>query len=381
MLGNDFHFIALMWLTYAISGSPLDLGLVMMFSSLPPLLFGLFMGVYVDLWDRKKLMILCDMLRCFLVLMFPLLYYFDLLRLAHIYLITFLLSSLQVLFESAQGSFVPNLVARPQLVVANSISQMTSQVTNIIGSALAGVLILLIGNINIFYLDSFSFLFSAASLSFITRPGRVAGATLSVSGREVLYRMKEGLRLMVNTELILILTATMAIMNFALGPVNVLFPILSEKILRAGAAGFGFLMSGLSFGMLIGAIVVGKVGTNLSKGKLTYWGVLLMGIFFSLFSLTRNFTLSMGLIAISGFFFAAPKVLGITILQDKIPDEIRGRVLSAQIMLSNLMFPLSMLISGVLAQYVPVPIILLVAGFIMVFNGIYGLSSRVVSTV
>ncbi|GFP18715.1 hypothetical protein HKBW3S03_00220 [Candidatus Hakubella thermalkaliphila] len=106
-----------------------------------------------------------------------------------------------------------------------------------------------------------------------------------------------------------------------------------------------------------------------------------MGIFFSLFSLSRNFALSMGLIAISGFFFAAPKVLGITILQDKIPDKIRGRVLSAQIMLSSLMFPLSMLISGVFAQYVSVPIILLVAGFIMVLNGIYGLSSRVVSTV
>ncbi|GFP22092.1 hypothetical protein HKBW3S06_01319, partial [Candidatus Hakubella thermalkaliphila] len=197
----------------------------------------------------------------------------------------------------------------------------------------------------------------------------------------ILHRMKEGMRHMANTELILILTITMAIMNFALGPVNVLFPILSEKILQAGAAGFGFLMSGLSFGMLIGAIVVGKVGSRLTKGKLTYWGVLLMGIFFSLFSLSRNFALSMGLIAISGFFFAAPKVLGITILQDKIPDEIRGRVLSAQIMLSSLMFPLSMLISGFFAQYVSVSIILLVAGFIMVLNGIYGLSSRVVSTV
>jgi MFS family permease len=122
--------------------------------------------------------------------------------------------------------------------------------------------------------------------------------------------------------------------------------------------------------------MVGRLASRMRKGLLIYSGVILMGLSFALFAHSKNLILSLFLICIVGFFFSAPKVLGISITQDYVPDSIRGRVFSVQLTMANIMFPISMFLSGALAQWIGVSIIFTIAGFIMVLNGLFGMFSK-----
>ena len=375
VLGNDFHFIALLWLVNQLTKSTLSVGLVMTFTFLPPLFFGLFAGVFVDMWNRKITMIICDIIRAILVLLIPILYYSGLLQIWHLCVIVFLISFLNIFHESANNSIIPNLVRPEELVTANSISVVSFQLTNIFGSALAGILIYIIGSVNIFFIDSFSYLFSALmifTIRFIDlqRDIRLEGI------KDILVRVREGLKIIKANKIILTLLIMMAIMNFALGPLNVLTPRLSEEILKAGPRGLGFIMASLSVGMLIGAYIIGKLGKRISVGRFITLGVLFGGIFFSIFAISKDISLSIILVAIFGFLFAAPKVYSISIIQNLVPDSIRGRIFSIQMFLTNIMFPISLLLSGWLGEKIAVSWILFGCGLLMIANGIYGYSVK-----
>ncbi|MCL5985135.1 MAG: MFS transporter [Actinobacteria bacterium] len=373
-LGNDFHFIALMWLVYQLTGSPLKMGLVLTFSYLPPVLFATLMGVYIDIWDRKKVMIFADLSRALFVFLLPLLYFLGVLQLWIIFLITFLVSGLTVIFEASFNSFIPNIVNKHEIIQANSLNQATFQITNIFGSALAGVLIATIGTLNLFFIDSVSYFFSAIFILIIRRSGAVS--SIKKLREKFTFRVREALSFIYTNKVILTITLMMAFMNFALGPLNVLVPVFSEKVLNAGPEGFGFIMSSFSLGLLVGAFLVGKLAPKLKKGFLIYSGVILMGLSFVLFALSKNLALSIILICIVGFFFSAPKVLGISITQDYVPDNIRGRIFSVQLTMANIMFPISMFLSGALAQRVSVNLIFIIAGFIMILNGLFGMFTK-----
>ncbi|MGB3346554.1 MAG: MFS transporter [Candidatus Humimicrobiia bacterium] len=375
VLGNDFHFIALLWLVNQLTKSTLSIGIVVTCTFLPHIFFGLFAGVFVDMWNRKITMIICDIIRAILVLLIPILYYSGLLQIWNICVIVFLISFLNIFHESANRSIIPNLVRPEELVTANSISEVSFQLTNIFGSALAGILISIIGSVNIFFIDSFTYLFSALmifTIRFIAiqRDIRLEGV------KDILARVWEGLKVIKTNSIILTLLIMMAIMNFALGPFNVLTPKLSEEILKAGPRGLGFIMASLSVGMLIGAFLLGRLGKRVPAGKSITLGILIAGLFFSIFALSKNIFNSLILVAMFGFSFAAPKVYAISVIQNSVPDSIRGRIFSIQMLLASIMVPLSLLLSGWLGERVAPSWILFGCGLLMIVNGIYGYSVK-----
>ncbi|GAI37647.1 unnamed protein product, partial [marine sediment metagenome] len=99
VLGNDFHFIALLWLVNQLTKSTLSVGIVMTCTFLPSLFFGLFAGVFVDMWNRKTTMIVCDVIRAILVLLIPILYYSGLLQFWNICVIVFIISFFNIFHE------------------------------------------------------------------------------------------------------------------------------------------------------------------------------------------------------------------------------------------------------------------------------------------
>ena len=375
VLGNDFHFIALLWLVNQLTKSTLSVGIIMTCTVLPHLFFGLFAGVFVDMWNRKTTMIACDIIRAILVLLIPILYYGGLLQFWNICVIVFLISFLNIFHDSANKSIIPNLVRPEELVTANSISEVSFQLTNIFGSALAGILISIIGTVNIFFIDSLSYLLSAFMIFTIKFAGLQMDIRLE-GVKDILARVREGLKVIKTNSIILTILIMMAIMNFALGPFNVLTPKLSEEILKAGSTGFGFIMSAFSVGMLIGAFLVGNLGKRIPVGKSITLSILIAGFFFSIFALSKNIFSSLILVAIFGFLFAVPRVYGISVIQNLVPDSIRGRIFSIQMFLSNIMFPLSFLLSGWLGEKIAVSWILFGCGILMMVNGIYGYSVK-----
>jgi len=135
-------------------------------------------------------------------------------------------------------------------------------------------------------------------------------------------------------------------------------------------------MASLSVGMLIGAFLLGRLGKRVPAGKSITLGILIAGLFFSIFALSKNIFNSLILVAMFGFSFAAPKVYAISVIQNSVPDSIRGRIFSIQMLLASIMVPLSLLLSGWLGERVAPSWILFGCGLLMIVNGIYGYSVK-----
>src|SRR5215212_7658569 len=118
-LGSSFTLFALPLLVFKLTGSPLNLGLIMTFEFLPYLLFGLVLGAWVDRVDRRRLMIAADICRAALIASIPVMAEIGELRTWWVYLVGFLSSTLTICFDGAQFAAIPSLVQTDDLVTAN----------------------------------------------------------------------------------------------------------------------------------------------------------------------------------------------------------------------------------------------------------------------
>src|SRR6185503_11363751 len=132
--GDTFHDLALVWFALQISGQDYwSVGLILFAENAPFLFFGLLGGVASDRWDRKKIMIVSDILRGFVVLLLPLLDILGLLALWHLAVIAFLLTSLRVFFQPALQASVPQVVTEQHVVAANGLLFASYQAASVLG--------------------------------------------------------------------------------------------------------------------------------------------------------------------------------------------------------------------------------------------------------
>src|SRR5579883_1553684 len=166
-LGTAFTQVALPLLIFRLSSSSLALALATAVTFLPPVLFGLFIGVWTDRLDRRSVMIFADSGRAFVIMLLPLLMSLHILTVALIYVVIFLSSFLAMCFETCQFSTVVSLVPSDQLVQANGRLSASFTTATLVGYLLAGVLVLRIELPLLFLLDALSFLLSVGSLLLI----------------------------------------------------------------------------------------------------------------------------------------------------------------------------------------------------------------------
>ncbi|MBX6342416.1 MAG: MFS transporter, partial [Thermomicrobiaceae bacterium] len=137
-LGDRVHRVALATLVYQLTGSLTETGIAFVATALPDLLLGLVAGVYVDRWDRRRTLVLCDLLRVPLVVAIP---FVANVSLALVYLILFVLNSLSVVFRPAKTATIPAVVEADDLNAANALSSVSENVSDIVGYPLAGALL------------------------------------------------------------------------------------------------------------------------------------------------------------------------------------------------------------------------------------------------
>jgi len=159
MLGDWLLFIALPFYIYDLTGSALATGAMFMAETLPILLFGSIGGVFADRWDRKKTMIVADLLRAALLLL--LLAAGSAEWLWAIYLVVFVQSSVGQFFNPAKGALTPQLVDEQQLMPANSLNSVGVEITRLIGAPLGGALMTMMGLSSVVLVDCVSFVVSA----------------------------------------------------------------------------------------------------------------------------------------------------------------------------------------------------------------------------
>ena len=168
-LGDSLTLLSLLILVQQLGGSKLHLAGVVIAATIPALVIGLLSGVYVDRWDRHKIMIWSDMLRALLVLGFVFVRDLDLIWL--LYMLVFAQAGIGTMFKPARSALIAKVVPDDSLLAANSVSHRSRVVFSVLGTALAGLIVGVTGTVwPAFVVDAFTFGLSAL---LITRVGRV----------------------------------------------------------------------------------------------------------------------------------------------------------------------------------------------------------------
>ncbi|MCE7869714.1 MFS transporter [bacterium CPR1] len=346
-LGNQLNYVALAWLVLTTTGSTTLTGGVFLAQILPNALFGWWAGVVVDRFPRRVLMIAVDLLRGLLVLLIPLTG-----QTWIIFPVTFLVSSLSLMFYSAEKSLIPRLVEEDDLTEANAYAEMTAQAASLFGPVLAGLLVAwLTSPVHVLYIDAATFVVSALALAFM-RARPEPGATSPLTPRQLLAEAREGLSYLLRSRFLRLVFLTAMAGNFLAMPFAVLFPVFSERALGAGPQGFGWLMGGVGAGMVLGSLAAAPLARRLRPATVIYAGMGLLGAAFALMSVAPNLPVSVLLAALAGFGVAPGNAVVITLVQRTTPPEMHGRVFSSLFATVGLAAPLGVTLASPLVGLV-----------------------------
>src|SRR5215813_776612 len=163
-VGDGLNKVALLWFVYELTGSALMIAMVGLVQTIPPLVFGPIIGVYLDRLPKKKVMVWVDLIRTMMTFLIPALYGLGVLRLEGLFILIFLTSLVSTVFGPALVSAVPLLVRRSELVSANALIQGTTNIGIVLWPAISGILIALIGAQHVLYVNAVTFLISALCL-------------------------------------------------------------------------------------------------------------------------------------------------------------------------------------------------------------------------
>ena len=340
-LGNNFNYVALAWLVLTLTGSVMKMSALLIAQLLPNALFGLFFGVLVDRLERRRLMILCDVLRAVLVVSLPLLFLLNSLPLWYIYINVFVVSSLSLLFSAAEKTLIPLMVEAGELTEANAFQEMTSHLASLIGPAAAGFLIALLpSSVYVLYIDSATFAVSALTILLVSLRAPMTLNPEAVTARTLLGEAGESFLFIKHQPLMLIILLTAMLVNFSIYPVFVVLPLYSLKILKAGSGAFGLLLGALGGGMLAGSLAASWISRRLSMETIIYGGMVIVGGTLLGLSAASDLRLAMVFPVIMGFVIAPGNAVVLSLVQLRTPEALLGRVMTMILALSSLAGPL-----------------------------------------
>jgi CRP-like cAMP-binding protein/sugar phosphate permease len=363
-IGSSLTDLAAGILIFQKTGSALAVGLMLMATAIPSLFVGLVAGVFVDRFSRKKIMISSDLIRSALVFSIPFLIQINIVLL---YVVVILASSVKQFFDPAQQSVLPDVASEEELAAANAFLSISSFGSTAIGFAAAGFLAST-GEIAIaFFVDSLTFLFSAACVAFVKiAPMAVDEAT---SVKAVVSNLRSGVGLLVRTP---ILRSTLIVFTpvvFAVGLWNVL--LLPFAVGTLGGTEFQYgLQEGLtSLGFVFGSLLMAKYIERLPEGTWMVISFTVMGVVGILYGLATNIWVAIVLVTISGFAQPPSSISRALILQRNTPREYRGRVFSAFFVSRDVLFLLGMAVAG-LADVIEIRVLIVLASSILIFAAI-----------
>ncbi len=375
-LGDTLFYIAQMWLVLNLTGSALAMGTTAILGMLPRLVFQLVGGVSVDRYDRRRLMIMSDGVRGGVVFVFAALVATNRIEMWHVYGLAVIFGSVSAFFDPAQQALIPNLVSKEELIAANSLSTLTTQMAHVLGPALAGVLIAIpaVGIAGVSFLNAVSFAVGVIGLALMSSPEQLDGA--HARNESFWGELRSGFRYLFGFRVLVIILFMAMIVNFTFGPIEVVLPIFVKNSLGQGAEGFGLLTSIFGVGMVLGSVVIGTWSPTRRRGIMTFGFITLGGALLALTGLTRVFPVAAILLAGAGGLIAIVNTMISAVMQALIADEYRGRVFSLDMMISTGLMPISYAVGGGLADAVGAASIIFIAGSLTAIAALGGLIFR-----
>ena len=363
------NFAIVLWLSLE-TGSAEVLAFATMAALLPQSVLGLFTGIFIDRWKRKRVMIMADSFIAFCTLILAVLFYFDLSKISHIYVLLALRSVGSAFHMPAMQASVPLLAPKSELMRIAGINQVIQSVCNIAGPALAGLFITMMKMTNILLLDVAGAAFACLSLCFVFIPDpsheeRNSELHLWREAKEAIMEVRNQYGL--SWLFLLSILATFVIM-----PVSVLFPLMTLNHF----AGNAFQVSLVEVSWGGGALLAGAL---LGLKKYRWNEILLINGMYIALGLTFLFS---GLLPVSGFiWFAVLTALGgvcgslyfatfTTVIQSRIDPGVMGRVFSFYMSFSMLPSMIGLLSTGFLADSIGLGNTFIISGGFLCLIGI-----------
>ena len=363
------NFAIVLWLSLE-TGSAEVLAFATMAALLPQSVLGLLTGIFIDRWNRKRVMIMADSFIAFCTLILAVLFYFDLAKISHIYVLLALRSVGSAFHMPAMQASVPLLAPKSELMRIAGINQVIQSVCNIAGPALAGLFITMMKMTNILLLDVAGAAFACLSLCFVFIPDpsheeRNSELHLWREAKEAIMEVRNQYGL--SWLFLLSILATFVIM-----PVSVLFPLMTLNHF----AGNAFQVSLVEVSWGGGALLAGAL---LGLKKYRWNEILLINGMYIALGLTFLFS---GLLPVSGFiWFAVLTALGgvcgslyfatfTTVIQSRIDPGVMGRVFSFYMSFSMLPSMIGLLSTGFLADSIGLGNTFIISGGFLCLIGI-----------
>jgi MFS family permease len=363
-IGNALTSIAASIYVYRLTGSALSVGLMLIATAAPSLLVGLFAGVFVDRYDRRRIMIAADVLRAILILLVPLLVP---LNVVWLYIIVLLISAVSRFFDPAYESILPEVASDEELSAANSLLAISSFGSTAVGFAAAGW-IASAADINwTFYANGLTYLFSAVCI-YLLRIKPVEAEEETSAGL-VIQNLRAGIAQLFNSPALRGLFTVDVVVLISFGLLNTLLLPFAIRALGATEFEYGLQEGMTSVGFVIGSLLMAKIFDRLQAGAWLSISFLGMGLVGIVYSALESVPLAIVLVMLSGFF-NAPSVVGRRlIVQRNTPAEMRGRVNSAFFVAGDICFLIGMGAAG-LADFMNVRLLMLLSALMLVGAGI-----------
>jgi MFS family permease len=351
LVGTWMQTVAQSWLVYRLTGSATLLGLVGFASQFPIFLLSPVAGAVADMYPRRRTMIVIQSLMMLLAFPLAVLTLMHRIQVTHVIVLAILLGFVNAFDIPVRQSFVAEMVGREDLINAIALNSSMMNGARIIGPAVAGILVSIVGEGWCFLVNGLSYLAVIIGLIFITagnnRPREHEGSRIEA--------ILEGFRFALHTRPVRALLLLLGVVSLMGMPYSVLMPIFADKILKGGAKGLGLLMGSSGIGALLGAAVL--AGRQEVRG-LGNWVMLAcagFGTSLMLFSLSRNFWFSTLLLLPVGFSMMVQMASSNTLIQSMVPDRLRGRVMALYSMMFLGMAPFGALLAGILANLMGAP--------------------------
>ncbi len=322
--GDFMQNVAQSWLVWHLSQSPVAIGVIAVFDTLPRLLVGAVGGAIADRFDRRRVLVITQSLAMLQAFAYWLLVEFEGIELWHIALLAFFLGVVNTINQTARQSLVNSLVPKEELLNVIGLQSSVFNFSKIMGPSAGGLIIAYVGIAGCFLINALSFVYLIFNLYQMELPPREARRHehgIFADIRERFYYLRANRRMLY----IVGISYVMALFG---APYNRFVPMFATNVLHVGATGFGMLMSAPGIGAMMASLTLASVDKLRVGTRSICFCVLGFALSLTLFAFSHSFILSIGFLAMVGFCQVGERALTNAVIQTGAPPELLGRVLS-----------------------------------------------------
>ena len=370
-IGDYFVMLAMPVAVNRLTGSAMMVGLSFMSTALPGLLLGPVAGVFIDRWDRRKVMIIADVTRGVLVLLMLLVHSAE--QIWIYYLVGFLLACTSQFFLPARNAVLPLIVKdADDLLAANGLMQIVQTIGFLVGPALAGYSIGLYGESVAFIANSIGYFASAVAVLLMVVPHTTVQRAASGALQAVIAELRAGLVYLFTNTTTLGVMIMLTVSQLGIGAFIVVWVPFLQRYYNLGAEGVGMIDSVFGAGMVLGGMLLGTLSRRIRKTRLAPIAMLLMGLIAAPIGYSPNYFTLLLLNFLFGIALVPLQSTLTTLLQLAVPDEKRGRVGSSLNAMVNAGGLISMAFASFFGELMGLRNLLVLVGVMIVLSGVLG---------